>query len=169
MFQLIIKKGMLPLRQCRFCCDFLKERNGINSLVITGITKFESVKRSKRPEFESTCHKKGDKVLLNPILNWTVFEVFEFLKSISISVCSLYDFQNRIGCIGCPMAPKQMRADFIRFPKFLKAYTNTVERLMTKEGKYSQFESAEDVMKWWTSGLSRSVYLSNKDQFKLLM
>ena len=26
MYQLILKKGMLPLRQARFCCEYLKER-----------------------------------------------------------------------------------------------------------------------------------------------
>jgi phosphoadenosine phosphosulfate reductase len=48
MFQLIVKKGMLPLRQARYCCEFLKERNGLNSVVITGLTRAESVKRRKR-------------------------------------------------------------------------------------------------------------------------
>jgi phosphoadenosine phosphosulfate reductase len=44
MYQLIFKKGMLPLRQARFCCEYLKERNGVDAVVITGITADESAK-----------------------------------------------------------------------------------------------------------------------------
>jgi len=167
MFQLIIKKGMLPLRQARFCCEYLKEQNGLNSVVITGITKSESIKRSKRQTFESSCKLGLDKVLLNPILDWSVSDVFGFLKIRNIKTCSLYDTVSRIGCVGCPMSPKSMRRDFNNMPNFKKAYVNTVNRLMTDKGKYSEFESASDVVTWWSSGLSRSVYMANKTQFKL--
>jgi hypothetical protein len=79
----------------------------------------------------------------------------------------LYSVQDRIGCIGCPMSPKTMRRDFRNMPNFKRAYINTVQKLIEDQGKYSQFESAEDAVNWWSSGLSRSVYLSNKTQFKL--
>ena len=166
MFQLIIKKGMLPLRQCRFCCEYLKEMNGLNAVVITGITKAESAKRKKRQEFESSCKIGQDKNLLNPILEWTLNDVYDFLRSRNILLCPLYETQNRIGCIGCPMSPKTMRRDFRLRPNFKKAYIKTVKKLIVN-GKYSEFESAEDVVNWWCSGLSRKVYLANKLQLKL--
>ncbi len=166
MFQLILKKGMLPLRQCRFCCEYLKERNGLNAVVITGITKAESTKRKKRQEFESSCKIGADKNLLNPILDWTKQDVLQFLKKRNIKLCILYEKQERIGCVGCPMSPKTMRRDFRNMPNFKKAYINTVQKLMNK-GKYSEFESSEDVINWWSSGLSRTVYLANKKQLKL--
>lgn len=164
MFQLIDKKGMLPLRQARFCCEYLKERNGLDAVVITGITKAESAKRKKRQEFESSCMGGKDKNLLNPILDWTTKDVFQFLKFKNIEICILYETQNRIGCIGCPMSPKTMRRDFRNMPNFKLAYINTVQKLIEK-GKYSEFESAEDVINWWASGLSRDVYLAKKLQF----
>jgi phosphoadenosine phosphosulfate reductase len=166
MFQLIVKKGMLPLRQARYCCEYLKERNGLNSVVITGITKAESVKRRSRIEFESSCKVGSDKNLLNPILDWTEIEVFQFLRDRKIEVCSLYLVQKRIGCIGCPMNPKGMRRDFQNMPNFKRAYVNTVKKLIEK-GKYKEFENSEDVVNWWMSGLSRSVYLANKLQYSL--
>lgn len=169
MYQLILKKGMLPLRQCRFCCDFLKERNGLDSVVITGITKGESAKRKKRQSFETSCKVGQDKVLLNPILEWTKREVFEFLKDREIEVSGLYQSQDRIGCIGCPMSPKTMRRDFRNYPNNKRAYINTVQKLMDIKGKYSEFESAEDVVNWWSSGLSRAVYFANKTQYKIKM
>ncbi len=167
MYQLILKKGMLPLRQCRFCCEYLKERNGLNAVVITGITKAESAKRKKRKEFESTCKIGADKNLLNPILDWTKREVFQFLKERKIEVCSLYETQDRIGCIGCPMNPKGMRRDFRNMPMNKKAYVHTVQKLMNEKGKYSEFESAEDVVDWWSSGLSRAKWMANKKQYTL--
>jgi phosphoadenosine phosphosulfate reductase len=168
MYQLILKKGMLPLRQCRFCCEYLKERNGLNAVVITGITRDESVKRKKRQEFESSCKMGKDKNLLNPILNWTKQDVLIFLKERKIESCSLYEKQDRIGCVGCPMSPKTMRRDFRNMPNFKFAYVNTVKKLMIEKGKYPEFESAEDVVNWWSSGLSRIVYLANKHQTELV-
>ena len=40
--------------------------------------------------------------------------------------------------------------------------------LMDEKGKYPEFESAEDVVNWWSSGLSRAVYLANKLQKELV-
>lgn len=167
MYQLIIKKGMLPLRQARFCCEYLKERNGAGAVVVTGITADESAKRAKRKEQEHSCVKGQDKVFIHPILNWKKREVIQFLKDRNIEMCSLYETQQRIGCVGCPMAPKTMRRDFENMPNFKKAYVNTVQKLMDEKGKYPQFENAEDVVMWWSSGLSRAVYLANKKQMKL--
>ena len=66
MYQLILKKGMLPLRQCRFCCDYLKERNGLNAVVVTGIRKQESAKRKNRKEFATWYLVSSER----PLLNW---------------------------------------------------------------------------------------------------
>lgn len=168
MYQLIYKKGMLPLRQARFCCEVLKERQGINSVVITGITAGESKKRAKRKEVEHSCIKGQDKIFIHPIFNWTVSDVFKFLKSRNIEVSKLYETRKRIGCVGCPMSPKSMRKDFREMPNFKKAYINTVQKLINEKGKYSEFESAEDVVNWWSSGLSRDKWLANKLQYKLV-
>lgn len=165
MYQLILKKGMLPLRQARFCCEYLKERNGVNAVVITGIRADESAKRAKRKEQEHSCVKGQDKIFIHPILNWTKQEVKQFLKDRKIELCSLYDIQDRIGCIGCPMSPKTMRRDFRNMPNFKKAYINTVQKLIDEKGKYSEFDNAEDVVNWWSSGKSRSVYLADKKQY----
>lgn len=167
MYQLILKKGMLPLRQIRFCCEYLKERNGLNAVVITGITKAESTKRKKRKPFEQSCKVGKDKNLLNPILEWTKADVFRFLRERNIQICSLYETKERIGCVGCPMSPKSMRRDFKNMPNFKLAYINTVKKLIKEKGKYSEFESAEDVINWWSSGLSKNKFLANKKQLKI--
>jgi phosphoadenosine phosphosulfate reductase len=167
MYKLIVKKGMLPLRRCRFCCEVIKERNGLNAVVITGITKAESAKRKKRKSFESSCKIGQDKNLLNPILEWTKRDVFQFLSDRNVEISPLYERQNRIGCIGCPMSPRTMRRDFRDYPNFKLAYINTVKKLIREKGKYSEFESAEDVVNWWASGKSRAVWMADKTQYEL--
>lgn len=167
MFQLILKKKMLPLRNRRFCCEVIKERRGLNELVVIGIRKEESASRAKRQEFTAECKLGCDKPLLSPILDWTTSEVFEFLAVRGIPVCPLYKTMDRIGCIGCPMNRKSQRAEFRVFPLHRRAYINTIEKLRTEYGKYRDFDSAEDVFTWWNSGISKKVYFANKRQLKI--
>lgn len=51
------------------------------------------------------CYRT-QKMLLNPIVDWTDEEVWEFLNEVVHAPhCCLYDEgYTRIGCIGCPMA-----------------------------------------------------------------
>ena len=50
------------------------------------------------------------KVTVNPIIEWTDADVWEFIKSENIPYCELYDEGwRRLGCIGCPMASTEER------------------------------------------------------------
>jgi phosphoadenosine phosphosulfate reductase len=166
MYQLILKKQMLPRQNARFCCEVLKERNGLNSVIISGIRKQESAKRRKRKEFEASCKLGCDKNMLNIILDWTLNDVFTFLDNRHVGLCILYLIKHRIGCIGCPMNHKEQRKDFVRYPNHRKAYINTIGKLMQK-GKYRAFDNPEDVFNWWISGVSQKEYMANKSQMKL--
>lgn len=167
MFQLILKKKMLPLRNRRYCCEVIKERRGLNELVVIGIRKEESARRAKRKEFTADCKLGCDKPLLSIILDWTASEVFEFLEKRRRPVCSLYKIMDRIGCIGCPMNCKSQRSGLRMFPLHRRAYINTIEKLRTRYGRYLEFDSAEDAFNWWCSGVSWKVYLANKKQLKI--
>lgn len=168
MFELIYKKGILPLRRVRYCCAELKETSGNDSVVITGITNDESDRRKKRPEFEPSYIKKENKFFLHIIKDWTVKNVFDFLAYRGLKWSELYDKgAKRIGCIGCPMNPKAMKKDFIERPKFRKAYTKTVAKLMKDKGKYSNFKDANEVIDWWVSGDTVKVFFRKKKQLKL--
>lgn len=59
MRQLILKKKMLPTRQARFCCAFLKEQAGSGCCTCTGIRRSESVKRAKRHHVELFGNRNG--------------------------------------------------------------------------------------------------------------
>ena len=94
---------------------------------------------------------------LNPIIDWTSEDVWEYLNSRSIPHCCLYDEGfDRIGCIGCPLAgPVQMRKEFARYPKYEQAYLRAFEKMLkAREGNgkpYHQWKTGEDVMRWWLS------------------
>lgn len=165
MFQLILETKMLPLRNRRYCCEVIKERRGLNEVVVIGIRKQESARRAKRQVFTNDCKLGCDKPLLSIILDWTTSEVFEFLEKKQIQVCSLYKIVNRIGCIGCPMNCKSQRRELQIFLNHRKAYIHTIDKLR-EMGRYLEFDSAEDALNWWSSGISKRVYLANKKQLK---
>lgn len=70
-------------------------------------------------ESEVRCINGKDKILLNPIIDWTERDVWEFLNDVvEVPHCELYDEgYTRIGCIGCPMAAtKNQIKQFKRWP-----------------------------------------------------
>ena len=127
-WQLARRKGMLPLRQARYCCEVLKERGGRDKFCITGVRWAESVMRKAnrgiaevqgkrkgeglillndnsdaRKEVE-TCQRKGKRVL-NPIIDWSDEDVWEFLERFEIPINPLYRMgYKRVGCMLCPFA-----------------------------------------------------------------
>lgn len=187
MWQLIVEKRMPPTRLVRYCCDVLKEGGGTGRFVITGVRWAESVRRKNNRnmiEFDSygsqskdakklrkvflmsdneerrmmieTCQIKG-KHVLNPIIDWTDSEVWEFIKLRNIRYCSLYDEGfTRLGCVGCPMSgPNGMRRDFERWPKYKENYIRAFNRMnkVRKENElHTYFETGEEVFEWWIGG-----------------
>ena len=176
MWNLIPKKKRPPTRQIRYCCFYLKEHGGEGRFVITGVRHAESARRKndraglelgdtmtgKRElvdpdnpsqELIHICPTKAQRVL-NPIIDWTDEDVWEFIRQYNIPYCKLYDEGfKRLGCIGCPMAKAEIRKEnFERYPKFRKAYIKAFERMLKqREERGLQFvwTDAEDVMRWW--------------------
>ncbi len=177
MWKLIVRKGMPPTRRIRYCCDELKEGGGRGRIVVTGVRWAESTKRKNnrgllelnnytkqyiklmndndeaRRMFE-TCMMKSMHTL-NPIIDWTEDEVWEYLNSRNLPHCVLYDqgFE-RIGCIACPLAGgDQMRFELARYPKYKQAYLRAFEKMLEARKERGRpdrlWKTAEDVMRWW--------------------
>jgi phosphoadenosine phosphosulfate reductase len=171
---LIVKNGSPPTRLQRYCCRELKERGGDNRMAITGVRWAESIRRSKtRAMLEK--FDKNDKILfndnddqrrmmeicavkskrvLNPIIDWTEKDVWDYLGSRKIKHCELYDQgYNRLGCIGCPMGnQKQQLQQFDRWPKYYQAYLRAFDRMLRereRRGRPTKWKTAQDVMDWW--------------------
>lgn len=93
--------------------------------------------------------------MINPILDWTDSDVWEFLKYYGCEANPLYRCgKKRIGCIGCPMQSfKGMQRDFTEYPKYKNLYIRAFDRMLAahpnKEEHYS-WKTGIDVFDWWT-------------------
>lgn len=108
------------------------------------------------------CYKRH-KTTLNPIIEWTDSQVWEFIKAHGIPVCSLYkEGWHRLGCIGCPMSQKKGRErDFLRWPKYKQHYLKAFERMLEARknipgkpawkagGREIENPTPQDVFNWW--------------------
>ena len=198
--KLCIKKKALPTRLMRFCCAELKETSGENTVTLTGVRKAESIKRRKREEteifsnnknrqFKGTsvqfdqftrikeveglqCIKGKDKIIVNPIIDWTERDVWTFLNNVvKVEHCELYDKgRTRLGCLFCPMASlNQIRKDCEEYPKYKALMLRTIYRLRANGymNNYAKLTD-EEVFEWWVSKKGiKQWYAENKLQQKL--
>lgn len=173
--QLIIEKHLPPTRIARFCCVELKERGGVGRMCLTGVRWAESTRRKNnrkpferfskekmlfndndedRRDFEN-CQMKG-KFVVNPIIDWTEDDVWEFIKKYNLKYCSLYDEGfKRLGCIGCPMAPvKEREKEFERWQGFKNMYIAIFKKMLEQMPNKEKctWKTGEDVFNWWLYG-----------------
>ncbi len=92
--------------------------------------------------------------MVNPIVDWTDENVWDFLKHYGCKSNPLYECGwNRIGCIGCPMAGKHRYTHFRIYPKYKNLYIHAFDRMIKKrlvDGKETTlWKSGEECFKWW--------------------
>lgn len=99
------------------------------------------------------CYKTH-KTTINPIIDWTDEDVWEFLHEYKVPYCKLYDEgYKRLGCVGCPMSSKA-EAELNAYPRFRKLYLMAFDK-MIQARKESGLEvketwsTPEKVMEWW--------------------
>ena len=99
------------------------------------------------------------KTLVNPIIDWSDEDVWEFIRAEHLPYCELYDCGfKRLGCIGCPMGTGKGQArDFAAYPKYKELYLKAFQRMIdarNESGRVSRMEwsTPEEVMAWWTEG-----------------
>lgn len=165
MFQLIEKWCFLPTCKARYCCAILKERGGSGRVVVTGIRKAESHRRSKRKMFEVSKTDKT-KRMIHVILDWKDKDVWNYIRELGISYCRLYDEGfRRIGCIGCPMISTRLRhQQFARWGNHKIAYRNTIAKALAKKPSEKFGTDADLYLEWWLSNLSLRKFFGAKEQ-----
>lgn len=132
--------GVIDLRtQSKKIINKALDENNAASLTKNGYLIMNDDNDESRRMVEQCYRTK--KTMLNPIIDWTDDEVWEFLNEIvKVSHCCLYDEGfTRLGCIGCPMQGKSgMERDFLRWPKYRDLYLRTFERLIANHGEDSK-------------------------------
>jgi phosphoadenosine phosphosulfate reductase len=177
----LIKKHGFPTRQMRFCCERLKEVAGRNAYCILGIGWAESTKRKAgRFIHEIAGHKmmtnndndatrrmsencmRKNKYMLNPIIEWSDNEVWDYIKERGLPYNPLYDRgHKRVGCIGCPM--KSNRKELLENPRYAALYKKAAGVFLetvakTREGNKKDVETYYN---WWVdfcSGNHRRIH-----------
>lgn len=101
------------------------------------------------------CYRTS-KTLVNPIVDWDEEDVWEYLNHVvKAPHCELYDQgYKRLGCVGCPMSYNRAR-ELERYPKIKGMYLRAFERMLEerrKKGMPTDWQNAEDVMKWYLGG-----------------
>lgn len=112
------------------------------------------------------CYKTHT-TMINPIIDWTTDEVWEFIKEYNIPYCCLYDEGfKRLGCIGCPMGSKKQREyEFERYPKYKNLYMMAFQKMIDNHGgvlrKYNdaeqimngyiveRWDEPSEIIEWW--------------------
>lgn len=118
----------------------------------------------------------GGNMSLNPIVEWTDSDVWDFLRYYGVEVNPLYEKGcKRIGCIGCPLAGgKQMKREFERYPKYRANYVKAFDRMIEHQKRRGKFkdgswQTGEDVMRWWCGDDPRQITLNDYELIELSM
>lgn len=150
MWRLIARKGILPTRWRRFCCETLKEGHGAGRHVLTGVRWAESRMRATQKMVHS-CPRNG-KISIKPIIDWSTSDIWSYISERNLPTCSLYaEGFKRIGCVLCPLSsPRQAERDIIRWPKIAAAYRRATERMWRASAKLqASYHSSQDLWHWW--------------------
>lgn len=95
------------------------------------------------------------KTCLNPIIDWTDRDVWDFIRVEKIPYCELYDEGfHRLGCIGCPMARQHGREkELARWPQYKHGYLRAFAKMLkAREEKglpNARWPDATSVFTWW--------------------
>lgn len=98
-YQVAVKKNILPTRRVRWCCAEFKEQAGAGKVTLIGIRKAESVRRSKRNEMEVSGHStnkfSGD---FEQFTAWQKEKIRKKYKNLNQDQFS-YDKEQTVRCI----------------------------------------------------------------------
>lgn len=93
---------------------------------------------SEHGETEVRCINGRDKIIVNPIIDWSDKDVWYFLNEVvKVKHCELYDRgYHRIGCICCPMSTyKQKLKEIKEYPHVKRNWLKAIKSIR-QEGEY---------------------------------
>lgn len=92
------------------------------------------------------------KTMLNPIVDWTDKDVWEFLHHYGCRGNPQYQCgEHRIGCIGCPLSgAKRQKKDFAKYPKYKANYIKAFQKMVderNRQGLKTDWKDGTEVFK----------------------
>lgn len=121
--------------------------------------------------------KTKKSVMVNPIIDWTFEDIWDYIEDRKITYNPLYDRgYKRVGCIGCPMATyKQKQKQFNDYPAYKRNYIAAFDRILAdrrkrnkpfifKNGKECQ--NGQEMFDWW---IEEEKYGKNKNQMTFII
>jgi phosphoadenosine phosphosulfate reductase len=160
------KRGIMPLRNRRWCCEIFKEHaTATGGAILTGIRWAESAMRRKQP-MRKGCTRKGGGVFFHPIIGWTNSDVWTYIREQNLPYCQLYDEGwKRLGCVLCPMT-RNTKQEIARWPFAEKVWRQICQATFDRRRDSGQrlFTTVEQQWAWW---LSRDAKASSEDDCPL--
>jgi phosphoadenosine phosphosulfate reductase len=103
--------------------------------------------------FVEHCYRTTS-TMVNPIVDWTADDVWEFLRHYGCESNPLYgEGYTRVGCVGCPMGGScAMKREFNRYPKYKELYIHAFDRMIARRierGLPPVWKSGEECFTWW--------------------
>ena len=153
------RKGIMPTRWRRWCCDKLKENaiaDPLHRPTITGVRRAESAGRSTRQQVYYCVPRKT--TIINPIVDWKTADVWAYIRQYKLRYCTLYDEGfTRLGCVGCPMSDNQ-RNDIARWPKIGRIWAAAAAAVIHPNGlptlkTAKRYMNGQELYEKWLDGL----------------
>ena len=98
------------------------------------------------------CYRTTN-TMLNPIIDWTDDDVWDFLRHYGCASNPLYQCgKTRIGCIGCPLVSNKKRLrEFEMYPKYKQLYISAFDKMLVANADRVMYtwKTGTDVFNWW--------------------
>jgi phosphoadenosine phosphosulfate reductase len=141
---------LMPTRIYRWCCEVWKHAPLPNRTTVLGVRREESVNRSKRHRVE-TCTRSPGRSYINPIIEWSTADVWQYIEERRLPVCNLYqEGRKRIGCVLCPMT-RDTAEQSLRWPGIVKLW-QLAAKTVWQERKERHMQTPptwQDLWAWW--------------------
>lgn len=101
--------------------------------------------------------KNNNDVICNPIVFWQDRDVWDYAEEHGVEMNPLYSMgYNRVGCVGCPMAPAKTREkEFSDFPTYKQMYIKSFDKMVKarkESGLSTEWEDGAECFDWWLYG-----------------
>lgn len=191
LYSLIAKKG-LPTIFHRWCCGIFKEGDGAGNVVLTGVRREESRKRSKYPtidvssrrkehlvrttpytienllETQHHCIKGQDKIMIYPLADWTTTDIWVYIAENKLPVNPCYKRSGRVGCMFCPYSSEEQITHYENtHPLFHQLLLANLQKFLDKRGGDKKLRSTLEYYEWWKSGKTLDKFLTKRNQTTL--